>query len=177
MIRFRTHFALCIVLTLCAVNAYASETRACVTNEVVTSYLKSNPHWSIVKLSDLSIDDQILWKRHHHGLCPGMAPGRLDSGHVWYALALLNKTKGKVQEKLVLLKVNGSKVTSHLLSAPQTIVEPFVVWRTGSGTYLDRSTEKQTVIRHDSFIYEKMESASVQFYLQDGRIHKLIAAY
>jgi hypothetical protein len=106
-----------------------------------------------------------------------MASAKLDSGHIWYALALLNQTKGRAQEKLVLLKVNGQTVTSHLLSGPQNIVDPFVVWRTGSGTYLDRRTEKQTVITHDSFIYEKMESASVQFYLQDGRIHKLIAAY
>lgn len=177
MMRFGTCLALCVFLVLCAIDAHGTETRACTTNDVVTSYLKSNPVWSIVDLSDLSSDDRNLWQRYHQGLCPGMASGRLDSNHTWYALALLNRTKGKVQEKLILLKIDGQTVTTYLLSASQVIVEPFVVWRTGPGKYLDYRSEKQIVIRHDSFVYEKMESASVQFYLHNGRIHKLIAAY
>lgn len=177
MIGFRPCLMLCVFAMLSTLNPAASQAHECVMNEVVANYLKANPGWSIVKLSDLSEDDKNLWKLNHQGLCPGLASAKLDSKHTWYALALISEAKGKIYEKLVSLKVNRPTVTSYLLSSPQIVVEPFVVWRTRPGTYLDYHTGKKIMIRHDSFVYEKIESASVQFYLHDGRIQKLIASY
>lgn len=178
MIRYGRCLALFALFILGTVGAHASEPRACVPNNLVLSYLKSDPAWSIVDLSDLSSDDQQLWAQHHHDLCPGLAVGRLDSGaHTWYALALLNKNHGKLYEKVVLLVEHKLGTKIQILSASRNITSPFVIWRTGPGVFLDYRTGKMITIKHDSFVYEKMESTAVQYYLRDGRVRELIATY
>lgn len=178
MIRYGRSLALLIFFALCTIGARASEAGACVPNEVVLSYLKSHPDWSIVDLANLSSDDRQLWIQHHPGLCPGMASGKLDSSaRTWYALAMLKRANDKVYEKVVLLTESNRGVTSRILSVPQDVTSPFVVWRIGPGTFLDYHTGKEVTIKFDSFVYEKLESASVQYYLRGGHIRKLVASY
>lgn len=178
MIRYGRYSLLVALFILCMVGARASEPKVCVQSSLVFSYLESNPGWSTVALSDLSLDDQQLWVRRHPNLCPGMAAGKLDSSaRTWYALALLKNDHGKIYERVVLLVKNKHELTSQMLSVSQEVSSPFVVWRARPGIFLDYRTGKKVIIKYDSFVYEKIESAAVQYYLRDGRIRKLIATY
>jgi hypothetical protein len=135
----------------------------------VKSYLADHPKLHLVTVSDLGPDDQQLWQQYHRGLCPGLASVDLDgSGRNSYALtALTNTTNGEAQ-RLILLQ-HGK--------APQIIVKSTaarsVVWRAKPGMTRDVITGKRTLVPHDSFVFEAMESAARTYYLRSGKI-KLI---
>lgn len=178
MIRFGWRCVLLVLLALWAVGTRAAELRTCIPNSLVLNYLRSNPDWSIVDVADLLPDDRELWTQYHPDLCPGIAVAKLDSSsRNWYAVALLKKNGGKLYEKVVLIVNDKHGTIINVLSTSQQVTSPLVLWRTGPGTFFDYRSGKQVTIRHDSLVYEKLESVANQYYLRDGHVHELVATY
>jgi len=100
-----------------------------------------------------------------------MARVALDGyGATSYALALLDKRKGL--EQFVVLKAGRGGFREIVLQKPFAGIGT-VVWRAPPGKSADMYSPGEVRIAHDSIIWERMESASQQFYYANGRFHKL----
>jgi hypothetical protein len=137
----------------------------------VAAYLAKHPGWAILEISDLVADDQALWHQYHEGKCPGLAEAALDgSGKLSYALALVDRKNGN--EQIVALKAEGNAFQPFTLQAPFHDIGS-VVYRAPPGRSSDLETGREVRINHDSIVWEKMESASQQFYFSNKKFHKL----
>jgi hypothetical protein len=140
----------------------------------VSEYLRANKGWSVVKLTDLPDDDKQLWEQSHGGNCPGYAEAYMfGSKAPSYALALLGRSSGVNVEKLVLLQ--GNAKGSQTIFAASPITTPFVTWKIKPGQYSGASGKRKNILG-DSVIYEKMESISYQFYVENGKVVRMVVS-
>jgi hypothetical protein len=142
--------------------------------QIVQAYLKSDPGWKLVDTNDLVADDQRLWAQYHKNLCPGFASVDLDgSGTPYYALALLHRDGGKVQEKLTVMHLrDGAVVKDDLVPVSNisftSVPALSVVWKAPGGVYRDSSSNRKVTIKHDAIVYERMEATARAYYLLNG---------
>ena len=168
--RSLTLFGVSALVTLMAVGASAAP---CTPPPPVADYLKTHPQWRLLDIKDLVSDDRMIWHDNHKGLCPGMAKVVLDSsGLPSYALALIRPDKGKTFEQVVVLQAGANAFKTVVLEPPFEGTG-IVIWRAPPGKTQDMYGDGRTItVRHDSIIWEKMESASQQFYLVRGKFRK-----
>ena len=165
-----------LAVFLSAVWAGAAGRATCHAPEAVAAYVRAHPAWRLLSTGDLVSDDQALWKRAHKHECPGVAAVVLDgSGRTSYALALVGGAAGKPLEQLVVLKNDPEGFREYILQPPRKGAG-IVVWRAKRGTSSDMYTGRALYIAYDSIIWEKMESASQQFYFLHGKFHRLQAS-
>lgn len=167
---------LCIALLIHSPNATAGTSCANLP-AAVNDYLHRHPEWAIVTADNLIDDDKKLWSHFHGRLCPGMAIADLDgSGRKFYALALRRRSNGTAWEELVLIGPNGKQWTEKTLADPDKGDSVLVVWRAPRGKYYSYETNRHFWVRHDSIIYELMESSSIQYYFERGKLRSVQAS-
>lgn len=136
----------------------------------VTAYLHANPTWSVVQFSDLLKDDQALWKQSPPAQCPGFSQVDFDgTGLKYSALALFQKAKGKLIEKVVVLRREQGRIHEHTVFAAGKVPYLCVIWKAGPGKARDWEGAKEVVIPYESLVYEQMEAWAYQFYLLRGK--------
>jgi hypothetical protein len=165
-----------MLATLLISSAFAANAICVERHPLVEAYLRATPDWSIIEIDDLPGDDKILWQQYHDGEQPGLAVVNLDGKKRSYVLALHKKKGDSWLEQLVLLKEDDGTYLDRVIVKPKQIFSPFVVWRVGPGSYLDRETGENVRITNDSFVFEKMESTSTQFYMANGKLQSLVAS-
>lgn len=179
MTRIKKMLGLGGTLVVCLATAGCSNVSAgCSTlPKSVSTYVTANAGWSVVSLADLPRDDQDLWHQYHKDLCPGVAELKLyGPADKSIAIALIKKSNGQILEKLVLLSgIKSPSVPEEIVPAT-SVTTPFVVWKTRPGIYKDQDTSTNVHIANESIIYEKMESTSTQFYVEDGKLKSLLAS-
>jgi hypothetical protein len=127
-------------------------------------------------VNDLGSDDRALWQRYHRGLCPGAAIANFGDGGKSYVLAMLDRSHAQLQEKLVVVKWAHANYSEQVLSPANKTDRVSVVWRLKPGSSYDYATGQTVSVRHDSVVYEVMESAALQFYWTSGKFHTLQTA-
>ncbi len=143
----------------------------------VSSYLRTSGGASLVSLPDLSRGDQGLWKKHHDGLCPGLATANLNGQGLSYGLALIKKLPaGIYRERFVVLLRTHRGISVHVVANDRDVTIPFVVWRVPPGKSYDYRVGHDVWLRNDSIVYEEMESVATQYYIEEERFRSLIAA-
>jgi hypothetical protein len=134
--------------------------------------------WKVLDLKDLPSDDASIWVSAHGGRCPGVAVGDFTGSPTpSYAIAMVRKEpSGKYFEQLILLVAKGKMFRRLTVVSPRRVVSPLVVWTVPPGKYRGVDQHTSLSLRHDSFVYEKMEAFATQYYYGDGRLHSLITA-
>ena len=138
----------------------------------VTSYLRANTSWVLVRVDDLSSDHQQLWTDTHPGACPGLASGDFEGrGRLSFALALLRRGGGR-EEQLVLLRQRAGRTVVTTIVPLYRGASPEVVWRAPPGR--TRLSQTRTIaIKLDSIMFEALESAARQYYFVNSRLLKI----
>ncbi len=134
----------------------------------VTTYLAKYPAWHIVNMSDLSPEDQDLWRRYQGAACPGQAQADLKGdGHVSYGLVLLSKEGLRA---VILLDDNG-KYKPQILYSDKGDVE--VVHTAAPGPAYEFETKRRVNIPHQSFVFEHLESSATHYYWRNGKVESV----
>ncbi len=133
------------------------------------AYLKAHPGWKILSAADLQPDDRSLWTHVHKNLCPGMAEVDFDgSGNKYVALTVIRPDKDWFIETIVILRDGNDRLDVHTLWHDEPGYD--VIWRFGPTTVQDwENPRKKMRIPHDSLVVERLESATRQYYLKDGK--------
>lgn len=150
---------------------------ACSLSLEVSNHLsQTNPGWSVVKESDLSEDDRMLWGQYHKGYCPGYSEVKFRKSEIYYAISLFKaESANKYRQKTFICRKYKHEYICNLLTSV-TDGSLYVIWKTTPGVYVDKLSGKKVPIDGESLIFEKMESISSQFYWKKGEVHRLLAS-
>lgn len=112
-----------------------------------------------------------MWTEVHKHLCPGMAEVDFNgSGAKYAALTVIRPDKDWFIETIVIVRRGSHGLDVHTLWHDEPAYD--VVWRCGPTTVQDWEEPKKKVhIPHESLVVERLESATRQYYLKDGRFH------
>jgi len=91
------------------------------------------------------------------------------SGATYSAIALFHKSKGKLMEKVVVLRSEQGVVRGQTIFAAGVVPYLCVIHAAEPGKARDWEGAKAVVIRHESLVYEQMEAWAYQFYLSRGK--------
>ena len=134
---------------------------------------KRFPGWRITALSDLLPGDRGLWLKSpdRSGELPGIAVGHFERrDRLSYAVLLLTQRRGKTYNALVLGSQTGrGKWRLRLLSKPDVVANPTVVWRMPPGRYSNWDDTKKVRIVLDGIVNEQIEASAVMYYRYRGR--------
>ena len=176
-----TMFSLCLLVLLHSVGSVGPASNCAsllpaAAQESIRSEL--NQGWRIVTIDDLPTDDKMLWNQDHVGKCPGISYGHFyDRITRSYVVALLRSpAPGKYVEQLLLLTPAGDHSTRLNVVRAMSVISPFVVWTLAPGKYAGIDGKTPIYIGNESFVYEKMEAVSTQYYFQQRRLRALRAA-
>lgn len=122
--------------------------------------------WRVVTLSDLSADDQSIWKRSFKSTaCPGYIVGKFKGkGGIYYAITLIkNNADGTFQQTLVLASKNFNERVV-VLSKPDKVDRISVVELMPSGKYYDNKSDNNVAIPNDAIGFETIEAGQIIYY-------------
>jgi hypothetical protein len=150
--------------TSCKLNALLPSVRAVVEEKF--------PGWRLVNVFDLRSDDQSLWKKSHHGECPGLAVGHYENdSDNSYAITLFQKPP-KLRQLLIVITPGLSTPKLHVLSRPQEVAYLSVVSKLPPGRYAD-AEGKALKIDKESISYEAIEAGAIMYYYSEGRYQSI----
>ncbi len=136
-------------------------------SDAARSYLKANPNWTVLRLADLYADDRSLWSQYHKGICPGFAEVDFEgNGRKWTALALMRHGDKEDLERIILVRSGESGLQIHTIDPD--FVAYCVIWKRPPETVQEWDTGKKTRIENESLIVERLESATQQYYWENG---------
>ncbi len=162
-------FVISLLLTIGSL-AYAAE-QVC-NQDAVPAPIRSlvqekYPGWRIVQVSDLRSDDQSLWRKAHHGQCPGLFAGHFESGVAEsYAITLFRKAP-KLRQLLIVATMEDSVPKLHVLSRAQDVAFLSVISKLPPGSYFD-AEGKRLKIGRESISYEAIEAGAVMYFFRNG---------
>lgn len=170
----RALLACCVVIASGVLTLGAAHADCTVRSSDVADYLKQNPGWRIVQVSDLQRDDQGFWKTHQGSQCPGMTQVDFDgSGRPFHALGLLGHIEGSQHQKIVVFRRNRTRIEEHVLEKSFQSASPVVIIRTPPGTAKEWDSTRVVSIAHDSLDIVQYEASAHQFYYADGKFQTI----
>lgn len=132
--------------------------------------------WRVVKLSDLSLDDQVQWKRANDSACPGYVNADFNgNGEEVYAVTLIKVRPNdrQIYQTLVVISIL-KKPALITLSPPQAVARVSVVKKLPKGRYSDAESGDSVDIQHPGIAYEAIEAGSLLFYWDGTRFSSLV---
>jgi hypothetical protein len=136
--------------------------------------LRSNvelDNWTIVQPSDLSVSDLKNWKNAHPGQCPGVADGNFfpKVDHAFIVALTKKDNQENLLEKVVLVTQRKDRSDTAVVVSSEQVQTPYVVWKLPPGRYAGIDGTRASIPR-DSFVIQKINSSTNQFYYQGTRL-------
>jgi hypothetical protein len=152
-------------------------TMAALPKSIADEIQNKYPGWRPERISDLGADDQQLWNKAHHDLCPGIASGHFKSAsRTDYAVLLLSKERSRAGYKFLLFIESRLSPTfnSILLDHGEgnNAGQP-VISRVPPGKYSDPESGKSVKTKLDSVLIEWIEAAAQLYFWRGSKYQKL----
>jgi hypothetical protein len=182
---YATGSLLTCAITLCsAVNAQQKPCDGSDLPAPIQALLKDKfPSLRPKQLSDMSDDDQQLWKKvkGKSSDCPGIATGHFEiKDQLAYAILLVSKQEPNAGYKLVVFTkdANGDSYSAKLLNQVEGSVEQIdssglVISRAPPGKYSDALNSKSIQLNLDGILLEWTQGSADLFYFSGGKYLKL----
>ena len=165
-----------ILIALLVSTAVQSRAEDCFSNlpDSIRSAVEQD-HWTILQSTDLPLADAKVFRNAHQGQCPGVAVGNFHpKGDKSYAIALIQQDDQKnILEKLLVVYLKKDQPRTEIAVPPTQVPSPFVVWRLVPGHY-SSFDGKQAGISRDSFVYEKIDALTRQFFYQGSHLESFV---
>lgn len=135
----------------------------------VKDYLAKHPAWHIVNLADLGPEDTDLWRKYRGKACPGQAQADLKGdGHMSYGLTLLSK-----EGLRWVIILNDDGIFRPTLIGASKWAGADVVHTGDPGPDYEVETRRRVDIKHQSLVFEHLESGATIYYWDKGKLAKL----
>ncbi|MFZ0308674.1 MAG: hypothetical protein WCC89_04140 [Candidatus Sulfotelmatobacter sp.] len=164
---------LTFVFCFAAIPALATQTECALPMPVQDALREEWRGWRLLKLADLRIDDQTLWREHplNGKHCPGINEGKFDGLHTSFVFTMVREPG----EQVVMVAIpSGQSFTVTVLAKPIKVPYFSVVNVFPPGKYKDFYTGRATRIRADSAAIEAIEATITLFYMEGGRWKSLL---
>jgi hypothetical protein len=122
--------------------------------------------WHVLRIADLTSEDQNLWTYARGRVCPGASKGHfLDAQTFAYAIAVV---RGK-QESVLVAPESASKWLLSVVTPPTRVGRFRVIWLAKPGTYTDKLTGRKTQAFRDAIGFEEIGAGVTVFIRQKNR--------
>ena len=157
------------------------DAKSCVSllpKKIVEEILIKNSGWKILEFSDLSPDDQVIWKQTSANYCPGVAIGDFSGdGRQTYAVAIILDAGKRQEEKLFFADLKNDVLTITELNSENNVTFFAAVRKGTPGEYKDvYDRTKKISIKNETIVYIHLESSAVTFYMRNNKFEKLLVS-
>ncbi len=152
-----------------------SHAKCSIPNAAMQLTVMKFPGMHIVKLNDLQIHEQTLWKRYHYNLCPGMAKGIFAPRIAGYAISLIRPLENYkyIVAFIIIFKAGRKFKIKSLAPVSISVGHIPVVLLHRPGKFESAEHDRTIHTRWQLIEYAAMEAASIGYYWQDGSFHKI----
>jgi hypothetical protein len=134
------------------------------------------PSWRVLRLSELSAEEQELWLKRKDGKkCPGIAVGHFETKtRDAYAVVLIPSDLKTPDFQLVVVNLEKGAYQLKELIPPGPPANFPIVYSLPPGKYSDAERTSSVDLALDSFQVEWMFVRAILYYWKDGRYNELV---